>query len=57
MEPMATAKTQAIGQYLQLAGAGTFITGLILSVHHYAIGICLVTGAAAVYAGKKLRGE
>jgi hypothetical protein len=52
---MATASSHVIGQYVQLAGAGVFITGAILSLHHYAIGICFVAGAAAFYVGKKLR--
>jgi hypothetical protein len=47
--------TQSLGQYVQLAGAGAFIAGAILSLHHYAIGICFVAGAAAFYIGKKLR--
>ena len=53
----ATTKTelQSIGLYVELAGAGAFIAGAILSMHHYAIGICFVTGAAAFYVGKKLR--
>jgi hypothetical protein len=52
---MATASSHVIGQYVQLAGAGVFITGAILSSHHYAIGICFVAGAAAFYVGKKMR--
>ncbi len=47
--------TQTIGQWVQLSGAGAFVIGLILSAHHYAIGICFVAGAAAFYIGKKLR--
>jgi len=47
--------TQTIGQWIQLGGAGAFVTGLILSAHHYAIGVCFVAGAAAFYIGKKLR--
>lgn len=50
-----SAHTQTIGQWLQLGGAGAIVTGLILSAHHYAIGICFVVGAAAFYIGKKLR--
>ena len=52
---MTTAKSQAIGQYVQFAGMGAFVTGLILSVHHYAIGVCFVAGAVAYYVGTKLR--
>jgi hypothetical protein len=46
---------QKIGQYVQLAGAGAFIVGAILSLHHYAIGICFLAGAAAFYVGQKMR--
>jgi hypothetical protein len=52
---MATSPSQSLGQWVQLAGAGVFITGAILSLHHYAIGICFVASAAAFYVGKKLR--
>jgi len=47
--------SQSLGQWVQLAGAGAFITGAILSLHHYAIGICFVAGTAAFYVGKKMR--
>jgi hypothetical protein len=50
-----SAQTQTIGQWIQLGGAGAFVIGLILSAHHYAIGICFVAGAAAFYIGRKLR--
>ena len=46
---------QWIGTYVQLAGAGAFIAGAVLSLHHYAIGVCFIAGAAAFYAGKKLK--
>jgi hypothetical protein len=52
---MTTSPSQSLGQWVQLAGAGAFIVGAILSLHHYAIGICFVAGAAAFYIGKKLR--
>jgi hypothetical protein len=51
---MATSSWHSIGQYVQIAGAGAFIAGAVLSLHHYAIGICFIAGAAAFYAGKKL---
>ncbi|MBZ5644708.1 MAG: hypothetical protein LAO19_18270 [Acidobacteriia bacterium] len=47
---------QALGEYVQLAGIGALIGGAILSVHHYAIGLCIIGGAAAFYIGKKMRG-
>ena len=49
--------TQTIGQWVQLGGAGAFVIGLILSAHHYAIGICFVAGAAAFYIGERLRSQ
>ena len=52
---MATSSWHSIAQYVQLAGAGAFIAGAVLSLHHYAIGVCFIAGAAAFYAGKKLR--
>jgi hypothetical protein len=47
---------KGIGIYVQIGGAGAFVVGAILSLHHYAIGICFVAGAAAYFAGKKMRG-
>ena len=52
---MSTTSWRSIGQYVQLAGAGTFIAGAVLSLHYYAIGICFVAGAAAYYVGKRMR--
>jgi hypothetical protein len=47
--------TQSIGLYLQIAGACAFFAGVALSLQHYAIGICFIGGAAAFFAGKKMR--
>jgi hypothetical protein len=47
--------SQSIGLYVELAGGGAFVAGVILSLHHYVIGICFVAGAAAFYVGKKMR--
>jgi len=52
---MTTTQTHSIGTYVQLAGAGAFVVGAILSMHHYAIGICFVAGAAAFYVGMKMK--
>ena len=52
---MTTQTSQSIGQYVQLGGIGAFVAGAILSVHHYAIGVCFIAGAAAFYIGKKIR--
>jgi hypothetical protein len=45
----------SIGLYVQMAGAGAFLAGVVLSLHHFATGICLIAGAAAYFIGKKMR--
>ena len=45
----------SIGKYMQLAGAAAFLLGLVLSLHHYAIGICFLAGTAAFFIGKKMQ--
>jgi len=52
---MATSSWHSIGLYVQLAGAGAFLAGAVLSLHHYAIGVCFIAGAAAFFIGKKMR--
>jgi hypothetical protein len=52
---MTTVSTKNIGEYVQLAGVGAIIAGAILSVHHYAIGVCIIAGAAAYYIGEKMK--
>ena len=53
----ASPKMQAIGQYVQFAGAAAFIVGTVLSLHHYAYrAFVLSAGAAAFFIGKKMRG-
>ena len=47
--------TFAVDRAMQLAGAGAFLVGAILSLHYYAIGICFIAGAAAFYVGMKLK--
>ena len=53
---MTATQSQSIGLYVELGGAGAFIAGAILSLHHYAIGVFFIAGVAAFYVGKKLRG-
>jgi hypothetical protein len=53
----ATTELSKIGEIVEIAGFAAFIAGGVLSIHHYAIAACLVGGAAAVYIGRKLRGE
>jgi hypothetical protein len=50
-----TVTAKNIGEYVQLAGIGAIVVGAILSVHHYAIGACILLGAAAYYVGTKLK--
>ncbi len=52
-----TPQSQKIGELVELAGAGAFLTGGILSIHHYLIAAFFLGGAAAIYVGKKLRGQ
>ena len=52
----ATTQLQKIGQITELAGVGAFAGGIILSIHHYAIGALCVGGALAYLVGRKLRG-
>ena len=51
---MATSSSASIGKYVQLAGAGAFLLGAVLSLHHYLIGVCFLAGAAAFYVGKRM---
>ncbi len=48
---------QFIGQVVQLAGAGAFVVGAVLSLHHYAIGAFFLGGTAAFFIGRKLRAQ
>ena len=52
---ISTSSWQSIGTYVQIAGAGAFLLGLVLSLHHFVTGICLIAGAAAFFIGKKLK--
>ena len=52
---MGTVSSKSIGEYVQLAGIGSIVAGAILSVHHYAIGACIIAGAVAYYVGNKLK--
>lgn len=44
----------SVGKLLQLCGAAVFLTGVALALEHYAIAACVLTGAAAYLAGKRL---
>jgi hypothetical protein len=44
-----------VGYGVQLGGIVALGVGAMLSLHHLAIGACLLGGAAAVYLGRKVR--
>lgn len=50
-----TAKVLRIARIAELAGVGAFVTGIILSVHHYSIGAFFLAGVASFAIGWKLR--
>jgi hypothetical protein len=52
---VATPSWKSIGLYLQIAGSAAFVAGVVLSLEHYLVGICFVGGAAAFFAGKKMK--
>jgi hypothetical protein len=52
---MAIANRQFIGQVVQLAGAASLAAAMVMSVHHVAIAVSLIGGAAAYLVGRKLR--
>ena len=56
MSGSSSTQMQKIGQIAELAGVAAFAGGMILSIHHYAIGALYVGGAVAYLVGKKLRG-
>jgi hypothetical protein len=45
-----------LGVIVEIAGAAAFLIGAVLSIHHYAIALLTIGGAAAFFVGKKLRG-
>jgi hypothetical protein len=53
---VATPSWKSLGLYLQIAGGAAFAAGVVLSLEHYLVGICFVGGAAAFFAGKKMKG-
>ena len=54
---MANSSKQFIGQIVQLAGVGSVVAGIVMSLHHVAAAVALVGGGAAYYIGKKLRAQ
>ena len=51
----ASAQKLKVGLICELAGACAFAAGVILSVHHYAIGALFVAGVATFAVGWKFR--
>lgn len=45
-----------LGTIAEIAGAAAFLTGAVLSIHHYAIALLTIGGAVAFFVGRKLRG-
>lgn len=55
-EAMTAGKVIFIGEVTQVAGVGTFVAGVILSLQHWPAAVALISGIAAYLVGKKLRG-
>jgi hypothetical protein len=49
------ANKKMIGYFVQLGGIASLTLGVILSMHHVAIGAAFLGGAAAFYVGEKIR--
>ena len=53
---MNSAKVIFAGEVTQVVGVGAFVGGVILSLHHWPAAVALISGIAAYFVGKKLRG-
>lgn len=51
-----SAHTQFIGLVTEIAGVGSGVIGLVLSLHHWPAAVALLGGGVAYLIGKKLRG-
>ncbi len=51
---MSASKT-TVGYVVQASGLGAILVGVVLSVHHVAIALAFVGGAAAFFVGEKIR--
>ena len=49
------ANKKSVGYFVQLGGLGAFTLGVVLSLHHVAIGAAFIGGAVAFYVGQKLQ--
>jgi len=52
---MAVNTKQNIGYFVQLGGIASLVLGVVLSMHHVAIGAAFLGGAVAFYVGEKIR--
>jgi hypothetical protein len=53
---MTSAKIILIGEVTQIAGVGSVVGGIVLSLHHWPAAAALLGGLTAYFVGKKLRG-
>ena len=49
------ANRATIGYLVQLGGIAAVAAGVVLSMHHVAIGVAFLGGAVALYVGEKIR--
>lgn len=45
------------GEIAQIAGVISVVAGVVLTLRHWPAAVALILGAAAFFAGKKLRGQ
>jgi hypothetical protein len=50
-----TANKSTIGYFVQMGGVAAFALGAIFGIHHVALDVAFVGGAAAFYLGEKIR--
>jgi len=53
---MANPKVAFAGEIAQIAGVGSVVLGIVLSLHHWGAAAALIGGISAYLVGKKLRG-
>ena len=52
---MASPKVVFAGEVAQIAGVGSVVLGVVLSLHHSGAAAALIGGIAAFFVGKRLR--
>lgn len=55
-EETANPKVVFAGEIAQIAGVGSIVLGIVLSLHHWGTAAALLGGISAFFVGKKLRG-